>query len=52
VPGKATLALAARTSGKALTEVEKLVQNPDPETQSIDGNTLVDSVKHSGKVQI
>ena len=36
----------------ALTAVEKPVKDPNSETQSVDRNTLVDAVKHSGKVQI
>ena len=36
----------------ALTAVEKPVKDPNSETQSFDRNTLVDAVKHSGKVQI
>jgi hypothetical protein len=51
-PWWASLALVALTSVKVLTDVEKLVQDPGPETESIDRNTLVDSVKHAGKVQI
>src|ERR1700760_3430247 len=40
----------ART--KALTAVEETVQDTDPETQAVDGNTLVDTVKHAGEVQV
>ena len=42
----------ALTSVKALTAIEKPVEDAGTETQPFDRNALIDTVKHSGKVQI
>ncbi len=43
---------AALTSAQGLAAIKKSVKDTDAEAEPVDGNTLINAVKHSGKVHI